>query len=114
MEKQEKIKNAHWYKRVLNRICLDERLTPNRRLLAAILGMHMDAISREDRMLYTAILLGEFVSRNGLKIYDSADQKFGPNERTNIELAADAAIKDVFSSLFSGDAFNGENDAATV
>ena len=98
-----KIKNAHWYKRVLNKLCLDERLSPNRRLLAAILGMQMDAETMMDKKAYTAILVGTFVNRNGVQLYDNEDIRNGPDPRTNIEQKADEEVRDVFTAILGID-----------
>lgn len=105
-----KVKNAHWYKRILNKLCLDDRLSPNRRLLAAILGMQMDASTIIDKKTYTALLLGEFVTRSGIKLYDSEDRKNG-DSRTTIEIEAAKQITDVFQEVLHID-FSKDNDYA--
>lgn len=98
-----KVKYVHWYKRILNKICLDERLSPNRRLLAALLGMQMDAQTVLDKKTYTALLLGEFVNRNGIKLLDNEDRKTAPDQRTTLELQAAQDIKDVFKGVLKID-----------
>lgn len=100
--KPTKVKNAHWYKRILNKLCLDERLSPNRRLLAAMIGMQMDAQTDMDKKTMSALLLGEFVNKAGIKLFDTQDIK--PIEpRTAIEQRAAKDIEDVFSAVLNVD-----------
>lgn len=99
------ITNTKFHKTVLNRIIADERLMPNRKLLAELIRMYIDATG-DDKLLMKTIILGEFVNKNGLKLYDNEDtantNKTG--DRTATEQVAAARVKDVMSSIFGEDA----------
>lgn len=104
-----KVRNAHWWKQQLNKICMDERLSPNRRLLATIIGIQIDAASVMDKKLYTAILLGEFVNKTGLKLYDNEDRnRFTP--QTDNEKRAAKEMQDVFQAVLNAEV-EGDDDA---
>ena len=95
------ITNIKYHKTILNKIILDERLLPNRKLLAELLKMYIDSTG-DDKLLLKTIILGEFVNRNGLKLYDTEDaaQTNKPGDRTATEQVAAARVKDVMSNIF--------------
>ena len=95
------MKRLKWYKTVMNKVCLDERLSPNRRMMAGLIGMYMDADEGEEQKLMKAILLGEFVTGKGIKYFDKEDDNIAyQRELTKkLEKDADESIKSVFDAV---------------
>jgi hypothetical protein len=98
------IANIKYHKTILNKILADERLMPNRKLLAGLVKLYLDSTG-DDKHLFKTIILGEFLNNNGIKLYDSMDtsQNNKPGDRTLVEQAASANIKSVMSGIFGED-----------
>jgi hypothetical protein len=98
------IANIKYHKTMLNKILADERLMPNRKLLAGLIKMFLDSTG-DDKALFKTIILGEFLNKNGLKLYDTEDtaQTNKPGDRSFVEQAASANIKSVMSGIFGED-----------
>ena len=58
----------------LNRVIEDERLLPNRRLLALILMMYFDAEVGEEKELVLFLLRNQFLTPRGMRMYDDEDE----------------------------------------
>jgi hypothetical protein len=98
-----KVKRTSQHSRTLRDICDDVRVSPNRRLLACLVGLQLDAEPGFQKNLYAAILLGEFVSRAGLRLYDADDKRTSPDPKTKLEMEADGKIRDVFQAALNID-----------
>jgi hypothetical protein len=90
----------------MNRIADDERLGPNRRLLATYQSSYWSAKLAGDsteEALLSAVILGEFVNRNGFKLYDKSEQpQNGAGDgsgQSKLEIAALSNLKEAFSVM---------------
>jgi hypothetical protein len=95
------IANIKYHKTMLNKVLADERLMPNRKLLASLVKMYLDSTA-DDKAFFKTIILGEFINKNGLKLYDTEDtaQTNKPGDKTLVEQAASANIKNVMTNIF--------------
>lgn len=90
----------------MNKIADDERLGPNRRLLATYQSSYWSAKIMGDTSecaLLASIILGEFVNRNGFRLTDKTSAPMGQplesRDGSKLELAAMANLKEAFSSI---------------
>ena len=90
----------------MNKISEDERLGPNRRMLAAYQTAYWSAKligDEQEQALLASIILGEFVNRNGFKLIDMQNSPI-PSEvkdRSKVELSAMSNLREAFSSMKS-------------
>lgn len=108
----------------LNRIVDDERIGPNRRLLASLMSLYLSAVASEDskQEAFTAsVILGEFVNRNGFRLFDRGNQTspipLESQAHTNLELNAVTSIKAAFKSITKNlqeEGFLAPEDASTI
>ena len=88
----------------MNKIADDERLGPNRRLLASYQAAYWSAKITGDtseQALLAAIILGEFVNRNGFRLIDTQNSPI-PSETGNnskVEIAAMTNLREAFSVM---------------
>ena len=88
----------------MNKIADDERLGPNRRMLAAYQAAYWSAKiigDTAEQALLASIILGEFVNRNGFRLIDSQNSPL-PNEtkdRSMVEIGAMTNLREAFSVM---------------
>jgi hypothetical protein len=88
----------------MNKIAEDDRLGPNRRLLAAYQASYWSAKIMGDtaeQALLASVILGEFVNRNGFRLVDSQGSQI-PSEvgdRSKVEISAMINLREAFSGM---------------
>jgi hypothetical protein len=83
---------------VLNRLLRDERISPNRSLLAEVLSMWLDAESDEEKAFVQDLIKNVWANPKRVRWIDEDDPQEEAN-RTNLEQEARDKIKDVFDQL---------------
>lgn len=81
----------------LRGIMSDVRISPNRRLLAELIALYLDAKSNEDRAIFRMLLIVTYGDSKRINWIDNADPTPGPTSRSDAE--AGTMLKDVMASL---------------
>jgi hypothetical protein len=95
------MKRVREHRRYLHKVVMDDRLSPNRRLLAAVLCQWIDA-DPDERDTVTKILLGVWANPKQVKWVDEEDDGLPKDPNTLIEAEARKKIASIFENVIGG------------
>lgn len=82
----------------LNRIVKDERLYPNRRMLAAMIHMYFDAQNEQEKSLFHDIIRYSFLNKSSITLADT-DDTAAKEPGTNLEKEAAKTVRSLIDNI---------------
>lgn len=90
---------------ILNKICKDERLSPNRRLLGEMLALWLDCTEEKEKDALLKVILANFGSSQRTFWLDREDGKSVTNP-PQVDVEASKIFKEYFSAVERGETPN--------